>query len=442
MKWLFLLVLISGTPVLAMLLRAQQRLIVPTCFLLGVAMFLLGPSLWTAPISWPYWPGVVRGIYVSFIDPVAIALIMATPRTRIPSTVKLAFALYCLGVLVSSFGAELSMMPIAFYGWQLLRGAILFVAIARVAASVEGAPVALIAGLSVGIMVEAGVVVYQFTKSVVRPGGTFNNSNYLGLSLDYVVFPAIALLLGTRRLWPALTVLAALAIAIFGGSRATLAVVGFGLPLTTILSILYRKSTRKYSLAGMAAILLIIAAPLMIWGANQRSQDVLESSDQMRTAMKLAARMIISDYPMGIGANEYVPFANARGYNERAGVPWNEENRVVPVHNTYYLVTAETGFIGLFGLFATLGAFILLGIRAMRRKSADESGELVPGLLATMIVISIHIAFEFVALDFLLQSLFALAAGVLVGLHARAKSAAVTPQGLTQPVIVPALQPS
>ena len=145
MKWVFLLAIMFGTPVLAMLLRAQQRLIVPTCFLLGVGIFLLGPSLWSAPVSWPLWPGVVRGIYVSFIDGVAIALIAATGRTHISATVKVSFAIYCAGLLISSFGAQVGLMPVVFYAWQLVRTAILFVAIARVSAAVEGAPVALIA---------------------------------------------------------------------------------------------------------------------------------------------------------------------------------------------------------------------------------------------------------------------------------------------------------
>lgn len=424
MKWVFIFGLMIGTPLLAAMLRSNRRLIVPACFLLGPALYLLGPTLWAAPVSWPYWPGVARGIYVSFIDGVAIALIAATSPARIPLTVKLTFAVYCLGLIISAFVAQVGLWPVAFYGWQVFRTALLFVAICRVAASVKEAPVALIAGLSVGVMIESVVVAYQFAKGVPRAGGTFNNSNYMGLSLDYVIFPAVALMLGTRRiLWPGLTIMAAVVIAVCGGSRATLGLVAAGLLLTVFLSVVHNKSSRKFSFAGLVVLVLVLSAPLMIWGANQRSQEVLISSDQMRSSMKLAAKMIIADYPFGIGANEYVVIANSSGYNARAGVPWNEENRVVPVHNTYYLVAAEMGLIGLVGLVGILAAFILLGMRMLGQRWDDESNELVPGLLATMIVVAVHISFEFVAMDFLLHSMFAIAAGLLVGLHARKRAA-------------------
>src|SRR5690348_11762910 len=98
MKWVFLLALILATPVLAGILRSKPQLIVPTCFLFGPALFFLGPELWTAPVSWALWPGYVRGIYVSFIDTVAIALIASTHRTRTPWSVKIAFGVYCLGL--------------------------------------------------------------------------------------------------------------------------------------------------------------------------------------------------------------------------------------------------------------------------------------------------------------------------------------------------------
>ena len=428
MKWVFILALIVATPALAMMLRANRRLIVPTCFLLGPAIYLLGPNLWAAPVSWPYWPGVARGIYVSFIDGVAIALIAATKPTRIPFTVKIAFAVYCLGLIISAFGAQVGLWPVAFYAWQVFRTALLFVAICRVAASVKDAPIALIAGLSLGIIIEFVVVAYQFAQGVSRAGGTLNNSNYMGLSLDYVIFPTVALMLGTRRsLWPVLTVIAAVVISVCGGSRATLGLVAAGLLVTVVLSLLHKKSARKFSFATLVVLVLLLSAPLMIWGANQRSKDALEFSDQMRSAMKLSAKMIIADYPFGIGANEYVVIANSRGYNARAGVPWNEQNRVVPVHNTYYLVAAEMGFIGLVGLISILAAFILLGLRMLGRVWEDDSNELVPGLLGTMIVVVVHISFEFVVMDFILHSLFAIAAGLLVGLHARKRAATRAP---------------
>ena len=75
MKWIFLLALIIGTPALAGFLRSQPRYIVQACFVLGATMFFLAPRLWAAPIAWPLWPGLARGIEVSFVDAISIALI-------------------------------------------------------------------------------------------------------------------------------------------------------------------------------------------------------------------------------------------------------------------------------------------------------------------------------------------------------------------------------
>ena len=134
--------------------------------------------------------------------------------------------------------------------------------------------------------------------------------------------------------------------------------------------------------------------------------------------------MMIADHPMGVGANQYVLVANTGGYSQRAGVAWNEENRAAAVHNTYYLVTAEMGFLGLAGFLAVFGSFIALGFRLLRRHLPDEMGELMPGLLATMIVVAVHISYEFVFMNSTLHYLFAISGGMLVAIAARAKSVA------------------
>jgi O-antigen ligase len=165
-------------------------------------------------------------------------------------------------------------------------------------------------------------------------------------------------------------------------------------------------------------VLLLASVPVIMSAAHRRSAEELTSSDSERGAMKLAARMIMSDHPLGVGANQYVIVANMGGYSQRAGVAWNEDTRAAPVHDTYYLVAAELGVTGAVAFVAMLGAFILLGFRALRKRTDDESNELVPGLLATMIVVAVHISYEWVFMHFVLHYLFAIAGGMLVGVRA------------------------
>jgi hypothetical protein len=426
-KWVFLLALMICTPALAGLLRSKPRYLVQTCFVLGVSIFVLGPKLWAAPIPWPAWPGPVKGLEVSFVDAIAVALIASTRSVRIPWTIKLSFAIYCLAIVISTFAAFQKMAAI-FYAWQLFRTALLLVAIARVCVTEPGAPTALLTGLGFGLLYEAGLVLSQVLRGAARPGGNFPHANFLGLAADFAVFTNVSLMLGSRRLlWPAATVAAGFIIALFGGSRATLGLFAAGVALTTVLSLQHKKNSRKYAFAGAMALMLLVSAPVMLWASSRRSDAAKESSDAERASMKAAARMIIADHPFGVGANQYVVVANTEGYSARAGVAWNEDNRAAPVHDTYYLITAELGWIGLIGLLAMLTSFIALGVRCLRRHVPGESGELVPGLLATMILVAVHINFEFVFMDFVLHYLFAISAGMLVAVAARAKRAARVP---------------
>jgi hypothetical protein len=425
-KWVFLLALLISTPVLAGLLRSNPRYLVHTCFALGVSLFVLAPNVWMAPIGWPAWPGPVKGTEISFVDTISVALIFSTRSVRIPWSIKLPFLIYCLALVVSTFAA-VQPMAATFYAWQLFRAALLLVAVARVCVTERRAPVALVAGLGVGLMFEAILVGWQFLHGALRPGGNLVHSNFLSVVTDFAVFPALSLMLGSRRLlWPGLAVLAVLVTSVLGGSRAALGMYAIGIVLTTFLSLQYKKSSRKYAFAGALALLLLASAPVMIWASNRRTQEAKDSSDADRAAMKAAARLVIADHPFGVGANQYVIVANLGGYSERAGVAWNEDNRAAPVHDSYYLVAAELGWIGLFGLLGMLAAFIALGVRMLRRYSPDDQGELIPGLLAATIIVVVHINFEYALMESMVHYMFAVTAGMLVAAYSRAKSSAKT----------------
>jgi hypothetical protein len=423
-KWVFLLALLICTPALAGLLRSKPHYLVHGCFVLGVSVLLLGPSLTVTPIGLPTWPAPVKGYEISFIDGISLAFIASTRSVRIPWTVKLGFLSFCFALVVSTFAAY-QVWPALFYAWQLFRTALLFFAISRVCAAEQRAIVALLGGYSLGLVGEAGLVAWQYVHGELRPGGTFGHSNFMGLALDFVVFPTLALLLSSRKLrWPVASMCSALVIAVLGGSRATLGLLAIGVVLTILLSIRQKGTSRKYAFGGALLLLLLVSAPVMIWSVNQRSNEARASSDADRAAMKAAATMMIADHPFGVGANQYVVVANTGGYSERAGVAWNEDNRAAPVHDTYYLITAEMGFLGLIGLLAILGSFILLGFRMLRQKLPNEIMGLAPGLTAAMIVASVHISFEFVFMDFTLHYLFAMAGGMLVAITSRVRSRA------------------
>ena len=437
MKWVFFLTIVLMSPVLAGLLRTSKQYLAPTAFLIGAAMFTIVPSLWAAPIPWPGWPGYVHGIEVSFLDSISLAIIIATRPVHTSRFIVLAFAALCVAFGLSTTVAYQT-MPALFYGWQLFRAALLFVAIARLCAADPRAPVALIGGLGIGLLYEAYLATFQYIHGAARPGGNLTHANFLGLASDFVVFPALALMLGGRHFFRwAIVFAAGLVIAVVGGSRATLGLFAVGTMLTIFLSIRHHRTSRKMAFGAIAALLVVASVPVMIWAANRRTEAEKISSDAERTSMKLAAWMMVTDHPLGIGANSYVVVANVGGYSQRAGVAWNPENRSAPVHNTYYLVLAEMGFFGLFAFSATFAAIILLGLRTLRKHIPGDAGELVPGLVATMIIAAIHISFEYVFMNFIPHYLFAISAGTLVALAARANVAVKGTPALKPSLAVP-----
>lgn len=430
MKWIILVALIGMVPPLTMLLRAQPRYLVHACYLMGLLVFFLDPYLNISPISW-FWSGAVKGFELSIIDAIAVAIIFSTRTVKLPWTMKMGFAIYVTGIVISSFYAP-QITPVGFYVWQLMRAVIVCMAVARATTVETNAAIALAAGLGTGIIVEALLATKQYIGGDSQPGGTLGHRNILGLTSHFAVMPALALLLAARRsLLAAAVVIAGAVIGLTGGGRATLGLYPAGIILTTALSMRHKITGRKAALAGAAGFFLLLAAPVMMWSIDRRSAEARASSDKERRALIEAAQMIIRDYPLGVGANQYVMVANLGGYSSRAGVAWNYGSRSAPVHNSYYLVFAELGPVGLVGLLAVLASVILTGLRATRKLAAEERSELLLGFVGALIIVSIHMAFEWLFATSYIHYLLAMNMGAVVGLAAvlRARSPARTKRG-------------
>ena len=423
MKWIFLAGLLALIPLLTGLLRAQPKYLLHACFALGLLLFFMDPNLSVSPINWK-WPGPVKGVEISILDAIAIAMILATRPTRTPLGLKIGFGIYVTALVISTFAAR-QVMPSLFYAWQLLRAVVVFVAVARASAAAEGAPFALAAGLGSAIMIEALMTTEQFLSGNPQPGGNLGHRNFLGLTSHFAVMPAFALLLMGRRSYLAsLVVLSGLLIAVEGGSRATIGLMGSGLVVTAVLSMRHRFTGRKAAFAVAAVVALALAIPATIWAVQRRSEVALESSDHERKAFTDAAKMVIADYPLGVGANQYVIVVNLGGYSDRAGAAWNPQNRAAPVHNSYLLVTAEMGFLGLIGFLTVLLAGIATGLTAMRQADQSERSELMVGFVGALIIVCAHFAYEWLFMTAHVHYLLAMNMGAMAGVAAALQQSA------------------
>ena len=400
-----------------MVLRSQPKYLVHSCFFMGLLVFFLDPYLNISPVSWS-WPDAVKGFEVSILDTIAVAIVLSTRSVRFPVALKIGLGIYILALITSSFFAD-QFIPAAFYIWQFMRAMLVCVAIARASAVSKDAPLALFAGLGLALVIEAGLATKQYLGGNPQPGGTLGHRNILGLTSHFIVMPAFAMLLAARRnAMDAVVVFAGAVSALVGGSRATIGLLAIGLLITTILSMRHKITGRKSALAGAAAIGLVLSVPAMMWAIDRRSETALASSDNERKAMIRAARMIIADHPMGLGANQYLVTANVGGYSDRAGVAWNFTNRSAPVHNSYYLMTAQLGFIGLIGMVTILLSMIGFGLASIRKLVPDERSDLFIGCVGALIVVTVHIAFEWLIVTAVIHYMLAMNFGVMVGVAA------------------------
>jgi hypothetical protein len=436
-KWVFLLGLLVFTPWLTVHLKANPKHLPYAGFAMGLLPFLLsGLNLTASPIAWPHWSGPVKGLDVSLIDGVALAVLLSTRRVSTPVAIRVSFAIYGLAVLISTLTSQVWMASF-FYLWQLVRTALIYMAISRACVTVKGVPLAVVSGLGAGLIFQSGVALVQYLGGDPQAGGWFGHQNLLGMASHFGIFPAVALLLaGLYPMRALAVVMAGVLVAFTGGSRATIGLFAIGLVFTWILSVWHQPSGRKSAIGFGMVVALVLAAPVL-WSAVERRSDAERAdSNKMRSQMINAAKMIIADYPMGVGPNRYVVVANTGGYAARAGIAWNPANREAPVPNSYYLVTAEMGWLGLLGLVTLLGSIIGVGISAMRKASRGLEAELLVGATASMIIFAVHAYFEWITMFYNIHYLVGISVGLIVGLRAlsarkseRIKARRATPAG-------------
>jgi len=417
MKWVALLLFMALVPALISWLRSNPQRAPIVWAVIGFLPFVMDPwHLIVAPISWAMWPGYVKGLELSLLDFVALAVFLRYQNVRVSSPLLVVLPVYILVVLMTM---TFSGVPMAafFYAWQLARVMLLFAAVVKICQNEKG-PSALIFGMVLGLCVQAGYAIEQRFAGVTQASGTFGHQNLLGMVSHFVTFPALALLMvECNKRAPLFGVFAGAIVIIFGASRATLGFAGIGFVSLLILSTMRKPTSRKSIIVGLGMVALAIATPLA-FSSLQKRFDVapIEGSYDERAAFERAANMVIADNPMGIGSNQYVVVTNTQGYSDRAGVIWNRGSRAANVHNAYLLVWAETGFLGLAAFIALLFVPIRIAFRAAWQNRSDPRGDLLLGLGVCLAIVGMHCFFEWIFVVYPVQSLFAIDAGIITGL--------------------------
>ena len=438
MKYAILLLLLAATLPASALLRRNPWVASKAWMLMGFLPFVLQIlHLNMAAFSWTDWsienvityaltyntdwPGYVHAMEISVLDVLALALYLSLPRAQHPLPFRISMLLYFIAASLSAFQAP---VPVAslFYIWQLARMFLIYAVVTRASSADTRVVISLLQGMAAGLFLETGVAIWQrFGLGIVQTGGTFSHQNLLGIMSHFAVFPFFALLLAGRRLWlPAAVTLTAILVDVLTVSRGALAMTALGIAAVYVISVLRRGTQRKVLILLAGVFALVAISPFAFrsledrFGVGQSFDPTYYYND--RLALERAAAMILSDHPFGIGANNYVLVAINEGYDRAAGVVMAATNLLEEVHNVYWLVAAESGYVGLVTFLFFLLRPLSVAFLCSRRTLGDQRSDLLMGLGVALAIVYIHSFWEWIFVDYQVQYMFAMTVGSVAGL--------------------------
>ena len=422
MKWVAVVLIMLAAPMIAAWLRTNPRSAPIVWGLLGFLPFVLGPwHLFAAPYSTPGWPGYVKGWELTLLDAVALGILFGTQDRWPRLALMFPFLAYIAAVFIAVHQATSAILAFSCV-IQLLRAFLVFLAVSRVVVNERGER-AVLAGLVAGLAVQAGYAILARSGGALQTGGSLGHQNLLGFVSHLVLMPAFAMFLAGR--WQRIAMagmLSGIIVVILTASRATIAFSGIGLALTLLMSISIRFTGRKLMLGAVAVTLLVASFPLAQATLNRRFQaqgSAFFAEDKEREAFARAARAIVAANPMGVGPNHYVVVANTQGYSARAGVTWSSGSRSTNVHNSYLLVAAESGYLGLIAMVGLLGSAIWYALSTAYRFRRQPGAEVLIGVGFGIFAMSIHGLFEWMFVVNPTQYLLAASMGIITGMRSR-----------------------
>lgn len=428
MRFVGLALIILSFPLFLTWLRSRPQHRGYALTLIVFMLFLAGRPLQVdaALVTWPLWNGTVRGIQLSLVDTLALAII-ATRRSGVD---RLAFlpllGFYLVTLTLSIVNASVPLASV-FSCYQWSRAILLFVALGGELTRARALQ-SLISGLSLGLLLQAGFVVWQKLSGVVQATGTLGHQNILGVIAELAVIPLLAAVLeGDRRRLTAAGLVAGLVIVASGGSRGAMAMVGVALVVLVILSLARRFTPHKLKVLGFGVLAMSLVLPIGLYTLEERFGDTpFTAEEDQRAAFERAARAMAADHPFGVGANLFVSVNNLQGYAAEAGVAWNFANRSAPVHNAYLLARAETGWAGQIAFMSLflIPVFAALALGFSDRRSFANGVVLGSGI--AIAAVGVHNLYEFVVHTYHPQALLIVNLAIIAG-HVRAKRLAAHP---------------
>jgi hypothetical protein len=416
MRIVGLLLIFLSIPILIALIGRDVRRRDLAVLAAGVLMFCTGPLEVTASlISWPGWQGLSKGMILSVLDSIAIALI-ATRSMRFNRAPFIPLiAIFAFPIVLSVTQAAVKQAAF-FMVFQILQMTVYYIALSGELHRLSAIR-SLMKGLALGLMIQAGYVLWQKASGMVQAPGTTGHQNILGIMVELSALPLLAAALeGERSKLVYAGLFAAMIVIAGGGSRGAMLYFAVGAAIVLVLSLIRRSTPRKWQFLGLIALAGLVAAPLAMATLKDRFGDTpVTTEETQRAAMERAARAMAADHWLGVGANNFVSVNNTQGYAARAGMDWGPANRSKPAHNAYLVARAETGWAGEIALILFFGGLAVAGYRAGFQMRELQYVGLPLGCAAAITAVALHSNYEYAILMSESQRLIFMNAAIIAG---------------------------
>ena len=412
MRYIALLFLIASVPILMGMIGRDKKKRDWAVMAVGVLMFCTGTiEASAALIAWPAWQGLSKGIIISLIDTIALALIFTRHKRLNKAHFWPLIIIFAIPICVSVALAP-EKQAAMFIVVQIAQMAVFFVALSGELQR-PSAMRSLIQGLSIGLMIQAGYVLSQKASGAIQASGTMPHQNILGMTVELAALPILAALLeGEKSKLAYGGLLGGLIIIAGGGSRGTMLFFAIGAAILLVLSLVRRNTSRKWQIVGVAALACALVVPMATVTLSERFGGVpVTTQETERAAFERAAAAMAADHPLGVGANNFVSVNNLQGYASRSGLDWAPALRSKPAHNAFLVSRAETGWAGEIALIILLSGLVWAGLKAGFRMKKVRIFGISLGCASAIFAVALHSMYEYAILTSIVQRiLFANAA--------------------------------
>lgn len=370
-----------AAPLFGIFIRKKEKWQRATFFAMAFLTLggLLNQAEWGLTIHPIEYRGTARGFHFYFAEAAAVALIWArmigswkTFRFFPPGFWL--YIVYCFASLLSLFNAPVPLYAL-FAAFKAFKILVIFVAAFNFIKTEEDMEFALTAWGWVMVWELVAVLKQKYVDRIYQVWGTFEHQNSLCMFAILIGMVFLAVAMGPKRKksnFMLFSFLACAAIVQSTLSRGGLAMFALGTVCVVLASLVDRPTKRRILVLGGLTVVGSIGLIMTMDTITARFNDYgNDESKNTRNMLNVSAAMMLKDYSLGIGWNNFAetinppyPYGDHIDHWQRInGNPVDPTYKKGVVESLWWLLLAETGYVGLVTYLALILVFLWWNFR-------------------------------------------------------------------------------